>query len=127
MSNVSYAYRCGICDGAPRWRIDRVGDAVVSWACLDHLGIESERLQRSWETTELHVRPYTGPVLELPASAPPVDSAAPQLVYAVCTSQAEEETYGVLATRSAAEERVAGLPVTALHVYAWRVEVSGQR
>lgn len=123
---MSYAYRCGACDGVPRWRIDRRGDAVVSWACLDHLGIECERLQRSWETTELRIRPYTGPVLELPDSPPPIDSAPPQLMYAACTKAAEEEMYGVFTTRPAAEVRVAIRKVRGVQVFAWRVEVSGQ-
>lgn len=31
------AYRCQLCDGEPRWRLDRVGDAIVTWACPDHM------------------------------------------------------------------------------------------
>lgn len=33
----SAPYRCGLCSGRPRWRLDRHGDAVVTWACSDHL------------------------------------------------------------------------------------------
>jgi hypothetical protein len=29
--------RCTLCNGKPRWRLGRHGDAVVMWACLDHL------------------------------------------------------------------------------------------
>jgi hypothetical protein len=54
---VSYAYRCEICNAMPLWRIERRGDAVVTWACMDpgHLVTVLDRLQRSWETTELVV------------------------------------------------------------------------
>ena len=51
-----YAYRCEVCDGAPAWRLDRTGDAVVSWACADHLSTACERLQRDHEITELTIR-----------------------------------------------------------------------
>lgn len=37
------------------WRIDHSGDAVVSWACPDHLSSVCEWLQRDWEITELKV------------------------------------------------------------------------
>lgn len=50
------AFRCEVCDGEPRWRLDRRGDAVVSWACPEHLAAVSERLQRDWEITELVIR-----------------------------------------------------------------------
>lgn len=29
--------RCGLCSGKPRWRLDRIGDATVTWACAEHL------------------------------------------------------------------------------------------
>jgi hypothetical protein len=32
------ANRCESCGTAPHWRIDRSGDAMVTWACKDHLG-----------------------------------------------------------------------------------------
>lgn len=31
--------RCRLCDGIPRWRVEREGDAVVTWACELHLGL----------------------------------------------------------------------------------------
>jgi len=56
---MSYAHRCRICgqdaDGSdlavapvdvPRWTILREGDAVISWACNEHLAGECESLQR---------------------------------------------------------------------------------
>ena len=33
----SLPFRCGLCSGEPRWRLDRIGDAIVTWACPDHL------------------------------------------------------------------------------------------
>lgn len=50
------AWRCEVCDGPPMWRLDRHGDAVVSWACASHLLLTCERLQRDWEITEITVR-----------------------------------------------------------------------
>ena len=47
--------RCRMCDGEPHWEIERRGDAVVSWACNDHLAAECDRLQRDWEVTRLSV------------------------------------------------------------------------
>lgn len=52
---MSFAFRCEICQVTPWWRIERRGDAVVSWACRDHLSGVAERLQRSWEVTEVVV------------------------------------------------------------------------
>lgn len=46
---------CHVCDGEYTWRIERYGDAVVSWACNEHLGAACEELQRKWETTRLVV------------------------------------------------------------------------
>ena len=60
---MSYAFRCEVCAAMPLWRIERRGDAVVSWACMDggHLVTVLDRLQRSWEITELVVtRPRDG-------------------------------------------------------------------
>jgi hypothetical protein len=31
------AHRCGLCDGQPRFRLERQGDVAVTWACVDHL------------------------------------------------------------------------------------------
>lgn len=33
----SLPYRCGLCQQEPRWRLERIGDVVVTWACPDHL------------------------------------------------------------------------------------------
>lgn len=33
----TYAFRCALCDGKPRWRLGRHGDAVVTWSCSEHL------------------------------------------------------------------------------------------
>jgi hypothetical protein len=54
---MSAAYRCETCEGEPLWRIERWGDAVVSWACAVHLCIVCEGLQRDWEITQLSVYP----------------------------------------------------------------------
>jgi len=43
---MSLAYRCEICDEQPTWRLDRYGDAVVSWACNRHLAVVAHSLQR---------------------------------------------------------------------------------
>lgn len=57
---MSFVYRCEVCGTAngpdPKWRIQRRGDAVVSWACSDHLDEVCQGLQREWERTELQVR-----------------------------------------------------------------------
>lgn len=52
---MSLAYRCETCDGPPLWRIDRWGDAVVSWACAEHLSEVCVGLQRDWEITQLSI------------------------------------------------------------------------
>ena len=52
------AYRCQGCDGLPNWRLDRRGDAVVSWACDDDLIPLLRELQRSFERTEIVVRQH---------------------------------------------------------------------
>jgi hypothetical protein len=52
---VSAAYRCETCEGDPLWTIERVGDAVVSWACALHLSTVCEGLQRDWEVSQLSV------------------------------------------------------------------------
>lgn len=31
------AFRCTLCDGVPDWRLSRMGDAAVAWACSPHL------------------------------------------------------------------------------------------
>jgi hypothetical protein len=55
---MSRAFRCEICDKTPHWRLDRRGDAVVSWACNDDLAEVCRRLQRHFEVTELVVRDW---------------------------------------------------------------------
>lgn len=51
-----YAFKCGECDGDPSWRITRIGDVAVTWACDAHLAIECHRMQRDWEITELSIK-----------------------------------------------------------------------
>ena len=53
---MSAAFRCEVCNtDLPRWRIERRGDAVVSWSCNQHLAEICLRLQRDHEITELVV------------------------------------------------------------------------
>lgn len=52
---MSLAFKCQVCDGDPLWRITRVGDVVVSWACSSDLSAVCESLQRDFEVTELVV------------------------------------------------------------------------
>jgi hypothetical protein len=60
MGKPLYAYRCEICDDdRPMWRLDRRGDAAVSWACTRHLSEVCDRMQRGYEVTELVVRRAT--------------------------------------------------------------------
>lgn len=47
------AYRCPFCDRPVGWRLDRRGDAVVTWACHLHLSLVAEVSQRPGERTEL--------------------------------------------------------------------------
>lgn len=59
---MSWSNRCEMCPGEPPppesavWRLDRVGDAVISWACNEHLPAVLEGLQRGHEVTEVVVR-----------------------------------------------------------------------
>lgn len=48
---MSRAYLCEICEEKPTWRLDRHGDAVVSWACNQHLAGVAHGLQRDHEKT----------------------------------------------------------------------------
>lgn len=50
------AFRCEVCSGEQMWRIERWGDAVVTWACPEHLSQVCETLQRDHEVTQLSVR-----------------------------------------------------------------------
>ena len=52
---MSYVWLCHHCDGTAQWNLFRNGDAVVSWACDDHLVEEANRLQRDHERTKLIV------------------------------------------------------------------------
>jgi hypothetical protein len=38
-----------------RWRIERRGDAVVTWSCDAHLAEECKTMQRDFEVSELVV------------------------------------------------------------------------
>ncbi len=50
------AFRCHACHGEPDWRIQRSrADAVVDWACHEHLAMICVHLQRDNEVTELVV------------------------------------------------------------------------
>ncbi len=50
-----YAFQCESCNGRASWRLLRVGDAAVTWACHEHLAAAALRLQRAHEKTELRV------------------------------------------------------------------------
>ncbi len=51
------AYCCEVCGtNTPTWRLDRRGDAVVTWACNLDLAEVCRRLQRPRERTEVVVR-----------------------------------------------------------------------
>jgi FXSXX-COOH protein len=52
---VSYAGLCRVCNSDPVWRVERRGDAAVSWACDEDLYAVCQNLQRGWEITELVV------------------------------------------------------------------------
>lgn len=59
---MSAAYRCGAaCRADPAWRLDREGDAVVSWACHPHLVRVLLSLQRA-DNTVIRVRMHHRPV-----------------------------------------------------------------
>lgn len=44
---------CSECGESPDWRVVRLGDGVVMWACFAHLGPVCDALQRPWEISEL--------------------------------------------------------------------------
>ena len=52
------AFRCEVCLHRPDWRLDRVGDAVVSWACDHDLAEVVRRMQRPGEVTQLVIRKH---------------------------------------------------------------------
>ena len=45
--------RCEFCSGPPGWRLERYGDAVVTWACNEHLAAVAHMLQRPERQTML--------------------------------------------------------------------------
>lgn len=53
-----YAYRCYVCAEWPEWSLERVGDAVCTWACGEHLQTAMRAMQRPWEVSEIHVHPF---------------------------------------------------------------------
>lgn len=52
---IGEAYRCGSCNETPFWRIERRGDAAVSWSCTKHLHDVCADMQRMHEITKLIV------------------------------------------------------------------------
>jgi hypothetical protein len=55
---VSLANRCEVCGTNPRWRIERIGDARVTWACATHLSVVCNGAKRPWEDTELTLKAF---------------------------------------------------------------------
>jgi hypothetical protein len=55
---VNYAYRCYVCAVMPEWNLERVGDAVCTWACGEHLQTTMRAMQRPWEVSEIRVHPF---------------------------------------------------------------------
>ena len=51
---MSLAFRCAECESMPVWTVERT-DAIVSWACCDHLAKVCHDMQRTWERTVLTV------------------------------------------------------------------------
>lgn len=47
--------RCERCDGLPDFRIERRGDAVVTWACIEDAGIILNTMFRVDRTDEIIV------------------------------------------------------------------------
>lgn len=70
---MSVAYVCAQCGQQPFWRIERIGDAMVSWACDTDLARECKDLQRDGETTRL-VLTRAGADLTQPTAPPRVGS-----------------------------------------------------
>ncbi len=53
---MSLACCCEACGfPCPQWHLMRVGDAVVSWACCEHLDEVAHGLQRDGEATRLTI------------------------------------------------------------------------
>jgi hypothetical protein len=55
---VSVAYRCEVCGCIPHWRLEREGDAVVTWSCDLHLTRVLFGLRRSSERTRVVVQAF---------------------------------------------------------------------
>lgn len=54
---AKHAYYCLGCDGVAPWRLERQGDAVVTWACDEHLAGVVRGLLRDWEVSHIVVSP----------------------------------------------------------------------
>ena len=52
------SYRCGECGVSPDWRVVRLGDSFLTFACFAHLGQVCDSLQRPQEITETLVMNY---------------------------------------------------------------------
>jgi hypothetical protein len=50
---MSKAFLCEVCEADPMWRVGRIGDAAVTWACAEHLSAVADGMQRDWEVTRL--------------------------------------------------------------------------
>lgn len=66
---MSEAYCCEACDGDAVWRIERHGDAAVTWACEVHLHAVLFDLKRPGEATACTVTPSSWGVLWAAAEA----------------------------------------------------------
>lgn len=58
---MSYAFLCEVCNASAVWRLDRRGDAAVTWTCEEDLSDVLWKMQRNWEVTEVVVRKATIP------------------------------------------------------------------
>jgi hypothetical protein len=52
---VSKAFRCEVCDGAPSVRLERVGDAVVTWSCQADVVEVFTRMWRERPDHAIHI------------------------------------------------------------------------
>lgn len=86
---MSRAHRCETCDSLPAWRLERVGDAVVTWVDDRHLPEVLRRLQRSWERTEVVVTAFV-PVVPLGLRTA-VDPSVPEGTVVVMSEVARSE------------------------------------
>lgn len=50
---MSKAFLCEVCESEPMWRVGRIGDAAITWACAEHLSTVADGMQRDWEVTQL--------------------------------------------------------------------------